>query len=205
MMHEGQVIAHTAPLDLETAKRIGVPQAWLEALTEPAPISEQILRLWDPLAKVMPRTRLAYAAHAVALVMVQTSAHPLSLLYCFDLGNGWMAQRGFLPRGQLPASASRFPVDLSTLYALHDGLVNIASKEDGPMPVQEWHAIPDNQGGELMEVLSEGGRGLGFDLSVDPVRTYWLDADSEEEPVREIKDPWAFMDEFMASWLEGME
>jgi len=205
IMNEGQVVAHTPPFDSATAQRIGVPPAWFEALTGSATISEQILKLWTPLAKVMPRTRLAYAAHAVALVAVQTGTHPLSLLYCFDLGTQWTAQRGFLPGGPLPPIATRFPVDLSTLYALHDGLVNIASEEDGPMPVEQWHAIADNQGGELMEVLSEGGRGLGFDMSVDPVRTYWLDADSEKDSVREVKDPWAFMDELMASWLERQE
>jgi len=204
-MKEGQVVAHTPPLDSATAQRIGVPPAWFQALTGPATISEQILNLWTPLAKVMPRTRLAYAAHAVALVTVETGTHPLSLLYCFDLGTQWTAQRGFLPAGRLPPIASRFPVDLSTLYTLHDGLVNIASEEDGPMPVERWNAIPDRRGGELMEVLYEGGRCLGFDMSVDPVRSYWLDADTERDPVQEVKDPWAFMDEFMASWLEGQE
>ena len=102
----------------------------------------------------------------------------------------------------MPEVAGRFPADLSPFYALHNGLVHIASGEAGPLPIEEWTAIPDQQGGELMEVLSEGGRGLGFDMSVDPVRTYWLDANSEKEPVREVEDPWAFIDKFMASWLE---
>jgi len=204
-MNEGPVLAHTPPFDSVTAQRIGVPPAWFEALTGPAKISEQILKLWTPLAKVMPRTRLTYAAHAVALVAVQTGTHPLSLLYCFDLGTQWTAYRGFLPGGPLPPFASRFPVDLNTLYALHDGLVNIASEEKGPLPVEQWRAVLDHQGGELMEVLSEGARALGFDMSVDPVRTYWLDADSETDPVREVDAPWAFMDKFMASWLESME
>jgi hypothetical protein len=203
--HEGQLVVHTPPLDSGVAKRIGVPPAWVEALTGPPMNSEQILTLWTPLAKVMPRTRLAYAAHCVALVAVQTGAHPLSLLYCFDLGTSWMAQRGFLPGGHLPKVARRFPVDLSPLYALHNGLVNMSSEQDGPLPMEQWTAIPDQQGGELIEVLSEGGRGLGFDMSVDPVRSYWLDADSEKDPVREVKDPWAFMDEFMARWLERQE
>jgi hypothetical protein len=203
--HERQVVLHTPPLELAVAKRIGVQPAWLDALTGPAAISEQILTLWRPLAKLMPRTRTAYAAHCVALVAVQTATHPLSLLYCFDLGASWMAQRGFPPGGPLPEVARRFPVDLSPLYALHDGLVNWASQGDGPLPMSRWNAIPDQQGGELIEVLSEGGRGFGFDMSVDPVRSYWLDADSERDPVRKVEDPWAFMDKFMASWLERAE
>lgn len=202
---EGQVVVHTPPLDVGVAKRIGVPQAWLEALTGPATISEQILTLWRPLAKLMPRSRTAYATHCVALVAVQTGTHPLSLLYCFDLGTDWMAQRGFLPGRPLPEVAGRFPMDLSPLYALHDGLVNWASQDDGPLPVEEWRATSDQQGGEILEVLTEGGRALGFVVSVDPVRAYWVDADSETDPVREVEDPWAFMDKFMASWLEGME
>ena len=141
----------------------------------------------------------------VALVAVQTDTYPLSLLYCFDLGTRWSARRGFLPGGPLPEVASRFPVDLSPLYALHDGLVHMSSGEAGPLPMEEWTAISDEQGGELMEVLSEGGRGLGFDLSVDPVRSYWLDADNEKNPVREVEDPWAFMDQFMVGWLERQE
>jgi len=203
--HEGHVVVHTSPLDLAVAKGIGVPSAWLAALTGPTKISEQILTLWGPLAKLMPRTRTAYAAHCVALVALQTTTHPLSLLYCFDLGTSWMAQRGFPPGGPLPEVARRFPVDLSPLYALHDGLVNWASQGDGPLPMARWTAIPDQQGGELIEVLSEGARGLGFDMSVDPVRSYWLDASSQKDPVREVEDPWAFMDKYMARWLEGME
>lgn len=203
--HEGGLVVHTPPLDSALAKRISVPSAWLEALTGPATISEQILALWRPLTKLMPRTRTAYAAHCVALVVVQTAAHPLSLLYCFDMGTRWSARRGFTPGGRLPEVASRFPVDLSPLYALHDGLVHAASGQAGPLPMARWNAIPDRQGGELIEVLSEGGRGLGFDLSVDPVRSYWLDADSQSDPVREVEDPWAFMDGFMARWLERKE
>jgi hypothetical protein len=201
--HEGGLVVHPLPLDPKVAKRIGVPAGWLEALTAQSTISERILTLWNPLAKLMPRTRTAYAARCVALVVVSTKAHPLSLLYCFDLGASWSAHRGFLPGRRLPKKAARFPIDLKPLYAIHDGLVHIASGQDGPLPMAEWNAISDHQGGELIEFLSEGGRGLGFDLSVDPVRGYWLDADSSTEPVREVKDPWAFMDEFMARWLEG--
>jgi hypothetical protein len=195
----------TPPLDLAVAERIAVPEAWHQALTGPATISEQILALWAPLAHSMPRTRKAYAAHCVALVALQTDTQPLSLLYCFDLGTEWMAQRGFLPASQMPDVAQRFPIDLTPLYALHDGLVNIASEEDGPLPSDRWTAIPDNQGGELIEILSEGGRGLGFDMSVDPVRAYWLDADSRQDPVREVAEPWVFIDDFMARWLERQE
>ena len=203
--HEGQLVVHTPPFDSVEAKRIGVPSAWLEALAGPATISEEILTLWKPLAKLMPRTRTAYATHCVALVVVQTASHPLSLLYCFDMGTRWSARRGFPPGGPLPEVAHRFPVDLSPLYALHDGLVHVASGQAGPLPMARWNAIPDQRGGELIEFLSEGGRGLGFDMSVDPVRSYWLDADSEKDPVREVEDAWAFMDEFMASWLERRE
>ncbi len=121
-MNEGQVVAHTPPFDSAAAQRIGVPPAWFEALTGPATISEQILNLWNPLAKVMPRTRLAYAAHVVALVAIRTDTHPLSLLYCFDLGTEWTAQRGFFPGGPLPPIASRFPVDLSTCTRSMTGL-----------------------------------------------------------------------------------
>jgi len=196
------VVLHTPPLDLEVAQRIGVPLAWLEALTEAATIPEQILTLWAPLAKWMPRTRRAYSARCVALVAVQTGTHPLSLLYCFDLGKSWTAQRGFLPGRALPAVAGRFPVDLGPLYALHNGLVDFVAEEDGPVPMEKWRSISDQRGGALIEVLSEGGRGFGFDIAEDPVRAYWLDADDEEDPVQEVDDTWAFLDEFMAQRLE---
>lgn len=202
---EGKPVVHTPPLDLTTATQLDLPAAWQVALTGPETIPDQVLALWEPLARILPRTRKAYAAHCVALVVVETRQHPLSLLYCFDLGTEWTAQRGFRPTESLPEVADRFPVDLKPLYALHDGLVNISSGEDGPLPIERWNAIPDQQGGQLIEVLSEGGRGLGFDLSIDPVRTYWLDADSQKDPVREIPDAWAYMDGFMASWLERQE
>jgi len=165
-------------------------------------MSEQILMLWEPLKKLMPRTRLAYAEHCVMLVALQTNEHPLSLLYCFDLGTDWTAQRGFLPGGPLPKVAKRFPIDLTPLYALHDGLVSVITGEGGPMPMNAWRSIPDQRGGAMTEVLSEGARGFGFDIDEDPVPAYFLDADDEEDPVEVVKKPWAFMDDFLASWLD---
>lgn len=203
LAHEGDVVFHTAPMTLEAAKRIGVPDAWLPALTGPKRIADQIKTLWAPLERWMPRTRAMYAKHCVALAVVQTRQHPLSLLYCFDLGKSWTAQRGFLPGGSLPKEASRFPVDLRPLYDLHDGLVNFASQDDGPLPLARWSLISDEPGGGgLLEFLSEGGRGLGFDTGSNPIRAYWLDSDDEDDPVEEVKDVWDFLDGYLARWLE---
>ncbi len=60
--------------------------------------------------------------------------------------------------------------------------MNIALEKTVQCPVEQKPFAAATR--RLVEVLSEGGRGLGFDISVDPVRTYWLDADSEMDPVR---------------------
>jgi hypothetical protein len=109
--------------------------------------------------------------------------------------------RGF-PPGPVPEVARRFSVDLVPLYALHDGLVHLASHDGGPLPTTMWRLISDQRGSGLMEVWSEGGRGFGFDLSEDPVRAFYIDGDSTEDPVRPVDDPWAFFDEDLARWLE---
>lgn len=203
LANEGNVVSHVPPLNNDLALRIGVPSAWLPALTGPANVNLQIRTLWEPLAQWMPRTRAMYVKHCVALVAVQTDRHSLSLLYCFDLGKSWMAQRGFLPSGPLPEVATRFPVDLRPMYALHNGLVNFATGEDGPLPLTQWSLIPDPpRGGGLLEVLSEGGRSLGFDIGTNPIRAFWLDTDDESDPVEEVTDAWAFIDGYLAKWLE---
>ena len=188
---EGNVMCHTPPLSGEVTARLGIPPAWEAALTGPSKIEDQIRLMWTPLAKQMPRTRAAYASSCLALVAVQTDKHPLSLFYCFDLGKAWMAQRGFPPAGPLPEVASRFPVDLSPLYALHNGLVNFVTEDDGPLPLEQWRLIPDTEnGGGLMEILVEGATALGFAIAEDPVRAYYLDADDEDDPVDEVEDVW---------------
>ncbi len=202
---EGNVVSHTPPFSAALCAQLGIPAAWEAALTGPTKIKEQVRLLWTPISKQMPRTRDAYADNCQALVAVQTDEHPLSLLYCFDLGKIWMAQRGFPPSGPLPEFAKRFPVDLTPLYALHNGLVNFVADDDGPLPVDQWHLIPDpkKKGGVgLVEILMEGARSFGFDTAEDPVRAYYMDADDEEEPVEEVEDTWEFLDDWLADWLE---
>ena len=200
---EGGLVHYAPPLETDLALNLATPQNWLPALCGPQNPAEQIRTLWAPLEQWLPRTIDAYAKNCLALAVVRTREAPLSILYCFDLGKTWTAMRGFAPNSALPEVSRAFPVDLTPLYALHNGLVNFASGEDGPLPIERWTLIEDPQrGGGLLEVLSEGGRGVGFDIGSKPVRCYRIDADDEDEPVTEIADPWAHVDSHLAKWLE---
>lgn len=141
------------------------------------------------------------------LAVLHTRERGASLVYFFRKKNGnFTLQRGFPPAGVLPEVASRFPIDLSPLYSVHDGLVDFCSFDGGPIPSAEWRSLAaaDDSNATLVVVAQDGARSFGFDVSGNPARSYEIQPDEDE--VAAIADPWAFLDELMApGWLEGSD
>ncbi len=181
----------------------GVPAGWVELMSRPLSVVELAAQLWQPVRAVLPRTADRFTrAHDVAVL--STRQRGASLVYLFRSTDGtptlW---RGFAPATALPPIAARFPIELSALYSVHDGLVHFYSYDGGPLPCAEWRALTEPGASDpgLVVIAQDAARAFGFDVSESPVRAY--DVDPEEDDVTLVVDPWAFLDDMTAlQWLD---
>lgn len=192
------------PVDAARLTAVNVPAAWAKALTQSADIEACILELWSGLQAFMPRTRAVFAKKAIGLAVLRTRASGLSLVYVFDAGAELTAFRGFAPVEALPPIAASFPVDLSPLYRLHDGLWNFMSCDAGPMPSHDWETLEDPESGEdsLVKILMDGSDMLGFDVSEPRCPAYHVQPN--DETVQPVDDVWVLLDEIVAAPIENI-
>src|SRR5687767_10682447 len=115
-----------------------MPAQWQRALGMSVSIAQRIVTLWSGLEPLLPRTIMAFAEKACGLCLLRTRQRGLSLVYVFNNADTLTAYRGFMPLHALPPIASQFPVNLTPLYGLHDGLVHFMSHDAGPLPVSQW-------------------------------------------------------------------
>ncbi|MCW6007862.1 hypothetical protein K1W54_25455 [Micromonospora sp. CPCC 205371] len=181
----------------------GVPAGWVELMSRSVSAVELIAQLWRPARAVLPRTADRFTrVHDVAVL--STRQRGASLVYLFRSADGTQTLwRGFAPATALPPIAARFPIELSALYSVHDGLVNFYSYDGGPLPCAEWRALTESDASDpsLVVIAQDGPRAFGFDVSQSPARAY--DVDPEEDDVTLVVDPWAFLDDMTAlEWLD---
>lgn len=181
----------------------GVPIGWVELMSRSRSAAEFTARLWQPVQAVLPRTVDRFTrAHDVAVL--STRQRGASLVYFFQHADGTQTpQRGFAPAAALPPIAARFPIELSALYSVHDGLVHFYSYDGGPLPCAEWRVLsePEASDPSLVVIAQDGPRAFGFDVSQSPARAY--DVDPEVDDVTLVVDPWAFLDDMTAlEWLD---
>ncbi|GAB3772165.1 hypothetical protein GCM10028796_42290 [Ramlibacter monticola] len=198
---EGEV--EWLPADAASAARLELPPHWAAALGRDT-VRRRVTALWSPLAELLPRTSSVFAAKVSELALLRTLEHGFSLVYLFDVGSDLAARRGFAPVEALPPEAARFPVDLLPLYRLHDGLVHMMSYDGGPLRAREWRSLADPSSGvvSLVKIATDGGDAFGFDISETAAVAYAIRPDDEE--VEPVADPWAFLDDLMASRIEDL-
>jgi hypothetical protein len=178
-----------------------LPPAW-EPLRATADRKQALAALWQPVADKLPRTVQMLQRKLAGFAILTTDAVPMSLLYLLDEGRDLMAFRGFPPVATLPEAARALSVDLSPLYRLHDGWVNLFSGEDGPAPSGQWKVRGQAKGVKgFLEVFSKGSQALGFDLDDAPAKAFSMDTDDDE--VEAVADFWAELDERLAMDLKA--
>ena len=180
-----------------------LPERWRQALLTPGASAVKIAALWSGLEDLLPRTLAAYTGKVHGLGLLKTRLRGLSLVYVFDNSGDLTGYRGFPPVPGLPEVAARFPVDLSPFYKVHDGLVQLASFDGGPLPVAEWQTLRDQDTDEpsLVKVVMDGPNAFGFDISEQPVQAYAVLSSIEE--VEPVADVWAYLDELLALPIEN--
>ncbi|MBA4867338.1 hypothetical protein H1V43_39965 [Streptomyces sp. PSKA54] len=202
--HEEEVQWVSVPSPVRELEAVGIPAAWAGLLSQPASAGIVVAQLWQGTQARLPRTAGLYSSRVHGLAVLHTRARGASLVYSFRMKNGDLTlRRGFPPADVLPDVASRFPIDLSPLYSVHDGLVDFCSFDGGPIPSAEWGSLvaAGESDPTLVIVAQDGSRSFGFDVSHNPVQSYEVQPD--EDDVAVIADPWAFLDELMApGWLE---
>jgi len=126
-------------------------------------------------------------------------------MYIFTKQGEIFARRGYLPIEKLPPVSGQLPIDLSIVYLIHNGWVDLFSGDTGPLPTEEWQVLgrsnADGQDG-FLEVFSTGGNAMGFDIAESPAKSYIIWSDEDVDPV---DDFWSRLDSWMADGLGGMD
>lgn len=202
--HEEEVQWVPVPSPANRLEAVGIPAAWSALMSRSASVGDAVAQLWQGTQARLPRTARLYGSCVHSLAVLHTRERGASLVYIFRMKNGDLTlRRGFPPAEVMPDVASRFPIDLSPLYSVHDGLVHFCSFDGGPIPSSEWRSLiaPGESDPTLVVVAQDGSRSFGFDVSQNPVQSYEVQPD--EDDVAVIADPWAFLDKLIApSWLE---
>lgn len=179
-----------------------LPEAWAALCGASSDQRRVVAALWEGLADKLPRTLKMLERKLVGFAFLLTDSAQPSLLYLFDEGRDLMALRGFWPTEALPQISKDLSVDLSPMYRLHDGWVNIFGAEGGPLPSAQWRtrgAAPKVRG--FLEVYSNGSHALGFDLDDRPAKAFSMDTDDDE--VEAVDDFWIDLDERLAASLKS--
>jgi hypothetical protein len=201
---EGDLEWLSLPAEPSALSRFNVPNSWLLALATSGSADMQVRALWDGLRLQLPRTCEALATKVSGLALLRTRENGLSLIYQFGIGDEMVARRGFGPLSVLPPVAGRFPINLMPLYGLHDGFVHFMSYDGGPLRSRQWRTLTDPDSGEpsLVKIATDGSEAFGFDSTNFPMACYSIKPDEDE--VELVDDPWAFLDDLIASRIEDI-
>ncbi len=191
-------------LDLEGTSVDDLDTCWLNALSGRATAKQRVAALWSNIADVMPRSKIAFEEKIFGLSLLKTNESNMSLVYFFESKGELSVRRGYAPVSSLPPIADLFPVDLRPFYAIHDGLINFMSYDDGPLPVKKWRniTIPGSVAPSFVEIAVDGSEGFGFDVSESPCKAYVISPDSDE--VELVTDVWEYLDNLVACRIENM-
>lgn len=182
-----------------------LPHVWRELLMQQDAHKQVARLLWTGVADVLPRVVATIEEKLQAVGLLTTELKGSSLVYIFSKSGEIFARRGYLPVEKLPTVSSRLSIDLSAIYRIHNGWVDLFSADTGPLPVEEWQVLglsqSDRQEG-FLEVFTAGGNALGFDLSEDPAGSYLVSAD---EDVSRVDDFFWRLDSWISGELQEMD
>ena len=202
---EGNAVLLPAPTAALPAGA-AVPAAWRALLARPDAHRRVVQELWGPVARRLPATAHMLSSRVQALALLLTDSEPPSLLYAFTESADVFAHRGFAPAEALPPEAAKLPVDLTELYRVHDGWVDLFGGDAGPLPASKWRRVPslrDPGAGGFLELFTHGATSMGFDLTETPPQCLELRGGDEE--VERVADFWARLDEWLSADLEDMD
>lgn len=182
-----------------------LPRAWQDLLVQDNPHKQVLNLLWTSGAQVLPRVVATLRETLQAVTLLITDLNRPSLIYIFTKKGRVFARRGYPSVESLPPVNKQLSVDLSPIYSVHDGWVDIFSADTGPLPVDQWEILgssqPNVQDG-FLRVFRTGGNAMGFDLTEHPAGSYIIWSDGE---VEEVEDFWEELDSWISGQLEEMD
>ena len=184
---------------------LSIPSSWVDLLLRADAHRHVTEVLWTNASSVLPKTVAAVEEKLQALAILATDTRSPSLIYIFTKSGEIFARRGYIPAKQLPMFTKRLPVDLSAVYGIHNGWIDVFSGDTGFLPIEEWNLLGESSIGTqdgFLEVFVTGGSSLGFDLSESPSKSYvvWSDEDVEE-----AFNFWGRLDSWMACSFDDMD
>jgi hypothetical protein len=191
--------AEVIPLESE------FPFAWVQLLKSADLNEHAISSVWNDAVEYMPKVVSEMCRKVQSVGLLLTKTMPPSLVYLFLKNGELFARRGFLPVDHLPEISQKLPVDLLSVYRIHNGWLDLFSGDTGPSRTEDWNVIGESRRGAgdgFLEVFATGTSALGFDLSENPAEpnVIWSDGDVEL-----VDDFWSRLDEWIAAELRGMD
>ncbi len=179
------------------------PSEWKEAFQNHL-LPEAIAKLWSGVSKHLPRFTKLLSAKTMDVVVVSSDTAPPSLLYVLvdESAGEFVAYRGYLGTVDSTDLSKKLPIDVSPLYAIHNGWVELASLEDGPLPMADWDLI-ETQDSKFLQMMSLEEDSMGFDLTESPAKAYMLWRSHQE--VEDIEDFWPWLDDFLSESIEDFD
>jgi hypothetical protein len=184
---------------------LALPQAWHDLLKLDDAHRQAAKLVWAGTEGKLPQLLGALEKKLQAIGLLITATKKPSLLYIFTKENELFAWRGYLPSEHLISVCGQLSVDLSAIYRVHDGWVDLFSGDTGFLPIEQWRILGQSQvdGVEgFLEIFSAGGNGMGFDLNERPAKPYVVWSDEDVEP---IIDFWGRLDSWLSGELDDMD
>jgi hypothetical protein len=201
---EGNPQIFLSPVESMPANLV-LPRAWSDLLVMEDAHRSVVKSLWSEGAEVLPTLTSAIERSVQAVGLLVTDLKEASLIYVFTKGDSIFARRGFLPCSTLPPINSQLSPDLSTIYRIHNGWIDLMSYDTGPLPTDQWYTVGNSQPSlrdGLLIVFRTGGNVMGFDLSERPANPYILWSGGK---VEKVDDFWEELDSWLSIGIEKMD
>lgn len=192
---------------IDEARLHTLPQNWRDVLREKKSIRDFLEDNWIVGSAVLPRT-ISLLKNKVKQVAVieQASGSLISLLYLFTQKDSLRFRIGYLPINILPEVFQKLPIDMSPIYQIHNGFVDLISCDAGFLPTDKCDVFFNEELGNIesfLKVFGVGSNSLGFDLESKEREPYIIwGSDEEIEPVDNF---WIELDQWIALGIEDFD
>jgi len=186
-----------------------LPAPWIDVLTSKDPTKAVWDALWKPMAKDLPKTIRIFKKALKGIGLLTTKTKPPSLVYVVTEEDGaeTYGYRGFAAGPVTHPKAKMLPPEFLKFHQqTHNGWGFIINGSLGPLPVEDWYMLSQDEkspSGRFLVVFHNGGGAhLGFDLDEAPPVCYTVWPDDNPQVVPEV---WRRIDKWISAQNEDLD
>ncbi|MDH3327339.1 MAG: hypothetical protein OEM38_11560 [Gammaproteobacteria bacterium] len=183
-----------------------LPSQWRDLFSGKKNTNQFIESSWYPLAKSLPTTidLLKKKVKKIALLEKQES-RGFSLLYLFLQNDSLHIRIANPPAFELPELFTEINYDIKKLYQVHNGFIDLISKDAGFLPLENIEIFTNQEtgGNSFLKIFGNGPNSLGFDLE-DNNKTPYIIWGADDD-IEIVDDFWIELDEWIAADIEDFD